>query len=61
MSTMFKSMSSTVTLSGDLPLFLNVVNGTILLHCGDTAMLRFCIATFINACRHFKQVFATSG
>jgi len=58
---MFRGMSSTITHAGDLPLFLNVVNGTLLLHADDAAMLRLCFATFINACRHFKQVFATTG
>ena len=58
---MLRGMSSTVTHAGDLPLFLNVVNGTLLLHADDTAMLRLCFASFINACRHFKQVFSTTG
>lgn len=54
-------MSTTVTADGDLPLFLNVINGTLLLHCEDTAMLRCCLATYLNASRHFKQVFAING
>lgn len=58
---MFRGMSSTITHAGDLPMFLNVINGTLLLHADDSAMLRLCMATFINACRHFKQVFATTG
>ena len=56
MANMFGSMSSTFTLAGDLPLFLNVLSGALLLHCEDTAILRTCLATFINASRHFKQV-----
>ncbi|CAD5116523.1 DgyrCDS5405 [Dimorphilus gyrociliatus] len=58
---LFMSMSTTVTADGDLPLFLNVINGTLLLHCEDTAMLRCCLATYLNASRHFKQVFSING
>ena len=61
MSVMFDAMSGKVTLSRDIPLFLNVVNGTLLLHSEDMAMLKLCLATFINASMQFKQVFATSG
>ena len=56
MSRMFAVMSATTTLEGDLLLFLSVINGTLLLHCEDTALLRACLATYINAARHFKQV-----
>lgn len=60
-TTMFGSMSSTFTTADDLLLFLNVINGTLLLHCEDSAMLRLCLGTLLNASRHFKQVFSTSG
>ena len=60
-SEMFRGLSSTTTSEGDLLLFLNVIDGVLLLHAGDTAIMRQCIATLINAARHFKQVFATSG
>ncbi|KAH9525120.1 Protein unc-80 [Bulinus truncatus] len=59
--TIFSSMSSTFTWSNDLNLFINVINGTIVLQFEDTAILRFCLATFINASRHFKHIFATNG
>ena len=58
---MFQGMSSTTTSEGDLLLFLNVVNGVIILHAEDTSVLRMCIACFINAAKHFVQVFSTSG
>ncbi|CAG5120059.1 unnamed protein product, partial [Candidula unifasciata] len=61
MSTMFTSMSSTFTASNDLNLFISVINGTIVLQFEDTAILRFCLATLINASRHFKHIFATNG
>ena len=57
---MFQGMSSTITCSADLPLFLSVINGTLFLHAADTAMLRLTMATYINAARHFKQVFANN-
>ena len=60
-SELFRGLSSTVTSEGDLLLFLNVINGVLLLHAGDTAILRQCAATVVNAARHFKQVFATNG
>ncbi|KAK6194683.1 hypothetical protein SNE40_000272 [Patella caerulea] len=61
MTTMFKSMPNTFNWSNDLPLFLNVINGTVILLCEDTAVLRFCLASFINTCTHFKHIFATNG
>ncbi|XP_059153938.1 protein unc-80 homolog isoform X2 [Physella acuta] len=61
MRTVFNSMSSTFTWSNDLNLFINVLNGTIVLQFEDTAILRFCLATLINASRHFKHIFATNG
>ncbi|XP_055887561.1 protein unc-80 homolog isoform X2 [Biomphalaria glabrata] len=59
--TIFTSMSSTFTWSNDLNLFISVINGTIVLQFEDTAVLRFCLATLINASRHFKHIFATNG
>lgn len=58
---MFSGMSGTLTWASDLPLFLNVVNGSLVLHAEDVGILRVCIATYINAARHFKQAFASSG
>ncbi|CAH1781834.1 unnamed protein product, partial [Owenia fusiformis] len=60
-NTLFSSMSSTTTWTCDLTLFLNAVNGTLLLHCEDSAMVRLCLSVFINASRRFKHVFATNG
>ncbi|XP_074657337.1 protein unc-80 homolog [Tubulanus polymorphus] len=60
-STLFHCMTSTFTWVTDIPLFLNVINGTMLLHCDDSAMLRYSLATYISTARHFKHVFSTNG
>ncbi|XP_064639472.1 protein unc-80 homolog [Lineus longissimus] len=60
-NSLFHSMTSTFNWMGDIPLFLNVINGTFLLHCDDIAMLRFCLSSYISTSRHFKHVFATNG
>ncbi|XP_071797964.1 protein unc-80 homolog isoform X4 [Asterias amurensis] len=57
----FLNMSSDFSWSGDIQLFLNVLNGCLLLHCEDISILRLCLASFINISRHFKQMFATKG
>ncbi|XP_052063828.1 protein unc-80 homolog [Mytilus californianus] len=61
MTTMFDSMTSTFAWSSDLQLFLNVINGCIILHCEDSAMLRFCLMSLINTCIHFKYIFSMNG
>ncbi|XP_061164273.1 protein unc-80 homolog isoform X1 [Saccostrea echinata] len=60
-ATLFSSMSNSFSWSNDLQLFLNVINGCIILHCEDTALLRFCLASLINTSRHFKHVFSMNG
>ena len=47
--------------SADLNLFLNVINGAILLHCEDAAVLRLCLAAFVNIAVHFSNIFASNG
>lgn len=47
--------------STDIYLFLNVVNGSLLLHCEDAAMIRLSMATFLNAAHQFKNVFSANG
>ncbi|KAK3087178.1 hypothetical protein FSP39_002695 [Pinctada imbricata] len=59
--TLFNSMQSTFGWTNDLLLFLNVVNGCIVLHCEDTGLLRYCLAVLINTSRHFKHVFSMNG
>ena len=59
--TLFSSMTSSFSWSNDLKLFLNVINGCIILHCEDTALLRFSLASLINTSRHFKHIFSMNG
>lgn len=54
-------MTSSFGWNNDLQLFLNVINGCIILHCEDTALLRFCLASLINTSRHFKHIFSMNG
>ncbi|KAH9417878.1 Protein unc-80, partial [Dermatophagoides pteronyssinus] len=58
---MFEATSGFFADSTDIHLFLNVVNGTLLLHCEDATILRLCMATYINAAHQFKNIFATNG
>ncbi|XP_071508730.1 protein unc-80 homolog, partial [Diadema antillarum] len=59
--TVFSHMSNDFPWSGDIQLFLNVINGALLLHCEDISVLRLCLSTYINISRHFKHIFATKG
>ena len=38
----------------ELALFVSVVTGTLILHADDRAILRLCLAAFINFARHFR-------
>lgn len=58
---MFETTSGFFAESTDIHLFLNVINGTLLLHCEDATILRLCMATYINAAHQFKNIFATNG
>ncbi|XP_069159541.1 protein unc-80 homolog isoform X1 [Procambarus clarkii] len=58
---MFEGMAGNLTYITDLHLFLNVINGAFLLHCEDSSMLRLCMASYINAAHHFKNLFSTNG
>ncbi|XP_048774238.1 protein unc-80 homolog isoform X3 [Ostrea edulis] len=60
-ATLFSSMSNSFSWSNDLQLFLNVINGCIILHCEDMALLRYCLASLINTSRHFKHIFSMNG
>ena len=59
--TVFASMDSKTSSVWDIALFLSIVNGSFILHCEDMSMVRTCLATYINASRHFQQIFATHG
>jgi hypothetical protein len=58
---MFEATSGFFAQSADIHLFLNVVNGALILHCEDASMLRLCMATYINAAHQFKNIFAING
>lgn len=60
-SRMLEVTSGFFAQSADIHLFLNVVNGGLVLHCEDAAVLRLSMATFLNAAHQFKNIFSTNG
>ncbi|XP_025829365.1 protein unc-80 homolog [Agrilus planipennis] len=58
---MFEAMAGNFAYSGDIQLFLNVLNGALILHSEDSCILRYVTATYINAAFHFKNIFSTNG
>ena len=61
MARMFEGMAGNLTYTTDIHLFINVINGALILHCEDSSMLRLSCATYINAAHQFKNLFATNG
>ncbi|KAJ8031313.1 Protein unc-80-like [Holothuria leucospilota] len=57
----FKCMTKDFPWMEDIQLFLNVLNGALLLHSEDMGILRLCLASYINVCVRYKQIFATKG
>uniref|UniRef100_A0A914DS60 Protein unc-80 homolog n=1 Tax=Acrobeloides nanus TaxID=290746 RepID=A0A914DS60_9BILA len=60
MSDMFEKMENAF-MFGDLHLFINVINGIMILHCEDVLILRRCMATYITMAIHFQTLFASQG
>ncbi|XP_053975913.1 protein unc-80 homolog [Hylaeus volcanicus] len=58
---MFEAMAGNFAYSGDIHLFLNVLNGAIIIHSEDSCILRYVVATYINAAHNFKNIFSTNG
>lgn len=58
---MFEAMAGNFAYSGDIHLFLNVLNGAVTLHSEDSCILRYVMATYINAARNFKNIFSSNG
>ncbi|XP_065337258.1 protein unc-80 homolog isoform X7 [Cloeon dipterum] len=58
---MFEAMAGNFAYSGDIHLFLNVLNGSIILHSECGCILRYVTATYINAAFYFKNIFSTNG
>uniref|UniRef100_A0A6G5ABV8 Protein UNC80 C-terminal domain-containing protein n=1 Tax=Rhipicephalus microplus TaxID=6941 RepID=A0A6G5ABV8_RHIMP len=61
MARMFEAMAGFFAHSSDIHLFLNVVNGALVLHPEDATILRLCMATYINAAHQFRNIFASNG
>ncbi|XP_067205239.1 protein unc-80 homolog isoform X2 [Linepithema humile] len=58
---MFEAMAGNFAYSGDIHLFLNVLNGALILHSEDSCILRYVVATYINGAHNFKNIFSTNG
>lgn len=58
---LFFNMDGNTATTWDIISFLPVINGAFILHCEDLPMLRFCLATYLNIVKHFRQIFATNG
>ncbi|KAJ1363609.1 Unc-80p [Parelaphostrongylus tenuis] len=58
MSDMFEKMENAFMFA-DLHLFINVVNGIMIMHCEDLLILRRCAATYIAMSIHFNSLFAS--
>ena len=60
-SRMFEAMAGNFAHPEDIQLFLNVLNGSLALHAGDSVIIRYSMATIINATHQFKNIFQTNG
>ncbi len=58
---LFSSIDNKTASTWDITLFINVINGSFILHCEDTNIIRTCLAIYISTARHFKHIFATNG
>ncbi|KAI6240158.1 Protein unc-80 [Aphelenchoides fujianensis] len=59
-SDMFEKMENAF-MFGDLHLFINVINGIVIIHCEDVLIIRRCMATYITMAIHFSTLFASNG
>lgn len=55
---MFEKMENAFMFD-DLHLFINVINGIMIIHCEDISILRRCMATYITMTIHFNTLFAS--
>lgn len=55
---MFEKMENAF-MFGDLHLFINVINGIMIIHCEDILILRRCMATYISMTIRFNTLFAS--
>ncbi|XP_037891733.1 protein unc-80 homolog isoform X5 [Glossina fuscipes] len=58
---MFEAMAGNFAYSADIQLFLNVLSGAAFLHAEDSCIMRYVMATYINAAFNFKNIFSTNG
>ncbi|UJR20708.1 hypothetical protein I4U23_023829 [Adineta vaga] len=58
---LFFNMDGKTSTTSDITPFIPIINGSFILHCEDSVMLRFCLATYINIVKHFRHIFATNG
>lgn len=58
---MFEAMAGNFAYSSDIHLSMNVLNGALMLHGEDACILRYVMATYINAAHNFKNIFSTNG
>ena len=58
---MFEAMAGNFAYASDIHLFINVINGSLALHAEDACILRYCMATTINASHQFKTIFSHNG
>ena len=58
---LFRSTKPDYNWSNSMILFLNVVNGALLLHSEDHTILRFCLASLLTAASKFSSIFKRDG
>lgn len=58
---LFRSVKPDYDWSNTMILFLNVINGSLLLHSEDHTILKFCLASLITAASKFKSIFKRDG
>ena len=58
---MFEAMAGNFAYSHDIQLFVNVIIGSLALYAEDACILRYSMATIINAAHQFKNIFSTNG
>ena len=58
---LFRSSKPDYNWSNSMILFLNVVNGALLLHSEDHTILRFCLASLLTAASKFSSIFKRDG
>ena len=58
---LFKSIKPDFDWSNSLILFLNVINGALLLHSEDSNILKYCLASLLMAATKFNSIFKKDG